>query len=92
MDLKFLLNIGIFESKVQFLDHASSWTLNSLNVLFNLKTQSYKIVGLVMMCLFSLLMLQPPQNVSVKRWLNFNTTVEVDRNGQWGLMENLPQS
>lgn len=47
MDLKFLLNIGIFESEVQFLDHASSWTLNSLNVLFNLKKQSYKIVGLV---------------------------------------------
>lgn len=26
MDLKFLLSIGVFESKVQFLDHAS-WTL-----------------------------------------------------------------
>lgn len=37
-------------------------------------------------------MLKIPQNVSMKRGSNFHTTVEVARNGQWGLTENLPYS
>lgn len=54
-----------------------------MNILFNLNKQSYKIVDYsVMKRLLSLLTLQPPQNVSMKRWLNSNTTVAVDRNGQ----------
>lgn len=58
----------------------------SLNIFFNLK-KNHKIVGLfrVMMCLFSLLMLEAPQNVSQ---CDFNHR-GADRNGQWGLTENL---